>query len=171
MIIFMEGADETAKTHIAKALAKKYGLQYWKNEDNEEYEDGTFHELLKYHYAKLPKMCKMFESLHSGVVFDRNYITEAVYAEVFDRPTYRYIIRDLEETYANMGAVTIYCYKSAHREFNDPHITFDKIRPITDEYQLYFDTKSKMPVLHLNTTDEDLKRQLGTIGRFLKETI
>ena len=114
-------------------------------------------------------MCKMMEDLDSGVIFDRNYITEAVYAEVFNRPTHHDILRYLEHTYADMGAITIYCYKSSYRKFDDQHISSEDLLDIGIEYNRYFDTHSIMPVLYLDTTSEDLAHQLEIIALFIKD--
>jgi len=171
VIIFVEGADEAGKTHIAKTLAKLYGLQYWKNEDGPEFfagSEGGFKKLLKYHYSKLPKMCNMLESLGSGIIFDRNYISESVYSNVYGRETHPEIIAKLEDTYAAMGAITIYCYKTEYKKFQDDHIRFHEIADIQAAYSIYIDFNSRMPVLMLNTTDENLESQLEKIAYFIK---
>ena len=167
MVIFVEGPDETGKTHIAKALCEEFGLQYWKNEDNEEFEKREFHTLLKFHYAKLPKMCKLFQGMESGVVFDRNFITEAVYSKVFNRPTYPEVLEQLNKDYAELKAVTVYCYKTDYRKFEDPHVNVERMKEIEEEYMRYFMNHIEIPTLMLDTTDENLQRQIKTIKEFL----
>lgn len=167
MIIFIEGPDECGKTHIAHALCELYNLQYWKNEDGAEFDSGSLDLVLKYHYSKLPKMCALFQSLNSGIVFDRNFISEAVYSKVFQRHTYQNIIELLNLTYAEMGAVVIYCTKSKYKNFDDPHIDIDHVEKIKEAYEEYFETHTEIPVLRLDTTSEDLEDQLEKIDNFL----
>ncbi len=169
-VIFIEGPDRAGKTHIAKAIAEKYGLAYWKNDDNAEYETPTpdaFANTLKYHYAKLPTMCKLFMSHGSGVVFDRNYISEWVYSKFFERDTHENIIEDLERKYTEMGAVVIYCTKD-YTNFDDKYIAIENIADIKFWYNEYFNRKRSLPMIWLDTTSEDLNDQMKSIDNWLE---
>ena len=127
---------------------------------------------MKFHYAKLPKMCKMFESIGTGVVFDRNYITEAVYSAAFKRQTHQEIIKDTHVEYCEMGAVCIYCFKTEYSEYSDPHINIENISKIKKAYYDWFVITNHhgMPVLFLDTTDENLENQLEKIDKFIQRS-
>lgn len=172
MIIHCEGPDNVGKTHIAHALAKRYNLAYWKNDDNKVYQEnnpGMFLSILRFHYSQFPKMSQLFESKCGGIVYDRNFISEWVYSSLFRRGTDEDLIRSLEEEYAHMRtAGIVYCYKTGYDYHKDDHINVEQVDKIRDLYQYYLNTRARMPVLRLDTTNEDIDSQLKTIEEWQK---
>lgn len=172
MIIHMEGPDRCGKTTLSKRLADDYNLAYWRNDDADELlrnNPDAWKSVLQFYYSKIPMFAKMLASVNKGLILDRNYISEWVYSQVFDRDTDRGIIGKLEGEYSDMGAVIIYCYKDTYEDFDDEFIKRSQIDEIRALYCEYFQTHAQMPVLYLNTTDENLYTQLGIIAEFLEE--
>lgn len=167
MIIHCEGPDNVGKTHIAHALASKYNLAYWKNDDNKVYQEnnpGMFLSILRFHYSQFPRMSQLFESKCGGIVFDRNFISEWVYSNLFRRGTDDDLICLLEEEYAKLHtAGIVYCYKTGYDYHKDDHINVEQVDKIRDLYQYYLNNRVKMPVLRLDTTNEDIDSQLEKI--------
>jgi len=170
----MEGPDRCGKTTIAKYLAKVYNLEYWRYSNVDETlrrNPDHWKYILRYYYSEIPEFAKMLENQGSGLILDRNYITEWVYSKLFKRDTYPIILADLESQYAELGAVTIYCTKKKYDDFEDEFVTKNQIDEIKELYENYFLIFSKMPVLWLDTTNEDLEKQLEIIDEFLKENV
>ena len=78
------------------------------------------------------------------------------------------MIWNYDERLANLGAKIIYCFKDKYTHFNDEVISEDRIDEIKYNYHRYL-YQTKMPYLKLNTTDEDLDRELKEIMKWLKK--
>jgi len=171
-VLFVEGPDRCGKTHIAKALAEKYSLEYWRNDNVDDIlryaGPGEFKKVLQYYYSQMPLFAKMLQNRGSGLVIDRCYITEWVYSNLFNRATDLDVIQGLEQQYMELGGVIIYCYKTDYMAFHDEFVKEEQIKQIKDLYRIYFEEHAKMPILWLDTSHEDLTDQLMIIDRFLK---
>lgn len=164
MILFFEGADRTGKSNIAKALAEQHNLKVYKNdlEFNLYRQSKTelFVLLLKYAAPVEYRMAKLFDN----IIFDRNYISEYVYATVFNRKTDINIIKNLDLLYCKLGAQIVFCYKTNYMAYDDEFIDIDKIDKINKVYRNYLQTINTLPVIDLDTTDEDLTSQLRDLN-------
>jgi deoxyadenosine/deoxycytidine kinase len=168
MIIHFEGPDCVGKTTIAKELCERHGYIYHTVDNDSFFRDKKtdyFIQLLRHHYANLPKLAAQ---CRPGIVFDRNYISEAVYSCIFHRYTDGILIKRLDNVYRKLGAVVIFCYKNTYKEYDDKYVSQDAIKDVMYEYQNYF-FKSKLPVLRLDTEDRDIEKQIRTIDDFLAE--
>lgn len=170
MIIHMEGPDRCGKTTIAKKLAKIYNLEYWRYSSVDETlrnDPNAFANILKYYYSQIPQFAEMLINQNSGLILDRNYITEWVYSQLFGRASYPGIVKQLEKKYSEMNGVIIYCWKEDYGEFEDEFVNKEQINEIKTLYGIYLLNHAKMPILSLNTTNENLEEQLKTINDFL----
>lgn len=168
-IIIMEGADVTGKSEIGSALANQFGLAYFKNlAEHQSFSDLTFSQTAFVEANYLLCLLKQVEIKENGIVLDRHIPSEYVYSKVFERETNEDEIWEIDRQLAELGAVIVYCYKDEYKDFDDEVIKFERIEQLKDTYQEYFN-KTNMPVLQLNTTDENLERELNEIIPFLKD--
>lgn len=166
-IIIFEGPDLCGKTEIGKELSKQYKLSYFKNNcEHENFRNNNFLGTAFVEAFYLLDMLKQVEFKENGIILDRHIPSEYVYSKVYDRITHEESIWKIDEELADLGATIIYCTKTHYKDFNDEVITLDKIEHIKYFYEEYF-TKTKMNVIRLDTTDENLEREISDIKKGL----
>lgn len=168
MIIIFEGADETGKTNIAEKLAKLHGFSYFKNhQEHKNFTSDSFKNTAFIEAGYLIDLLKQI-NIPNGIILDRHMPSEWVYSKVYDRETNDSAIWEVDKQLANLNAVMIYCYKQHYEKFDDEIIKFDDIENIKSKYQEYL-KHTKIPTLQLETTDENLDREVAEIENFLKD--
>jgi thymidylate kinase len=166
-ILILEGPDRCGKTEIGKALSKQYFMSYFKNHrEHENFTNQTFLGTAFVEAAYIIDMLKQVEFKDFGIIFDRHMPSEYVYSKVYNRPTHEESIWKIDKELADLGAVILYCTKTTYKEFEDEVITLDKIETIKQYYEEYF-KHTKMRVIRLDTTDENLEREIYEIGNHL----
>lgn len=168
-IIILEGPDRCGKTEIGKSLAKKRGLSYFKNHnEHKSFTTKTFLNTAFIEAYYLIDMLKQIQFGRRGIILDRHMPSEYVYSTVFNRETDDDGIWTVDTQLSMLGATIIYCYKDYYDDYGDEIIDVAFIDKIKTTYLEYFE-RTEMPVLYLNTTDEDLERELSEIEEFLSE--
>lgn len=166
-IILFEGPDLCGKTEIGKELSKQLKLSYFKNNtEHDNFRNNTFLQTAFVEAYYLIDMLNQVEFKENGIILDRHIPSEYVYSKVYDRPTHEESIWKIDEILAGFGATIIYCTKTHYKNFDDEVITLDKIEHIKYFYEEYF-AKTKMPVIRLDTTDENLEREISDIKKGL----
>lgn len=163
----MEGADRTGKTEIGMALANEYNLSYFKNSNEmNNFKQSNFYNTVFVEGFYIVDLLKQASFKENGIIFDRSIPSEWVYANVFKRKTAEDLIWKLDDDLASLHATIIYCYKTQYNNYDDEVIDETKIKYIKQYYEQYFE-KTKMHVISIDTTDEDLDREI----KELKEQI
>ena len=103
-----------------------------------------------------------------GIVFDRNFISEAVYSTYFNRKTDWDVLYKLWDWYADRDTMIILCHKTEYKKYTDDHVPEEAAKEILETYYECMDnmtitTKKKIWTLILDTTDENLDLQIKTI--------
>ena len=167
-IIFV-GPDRCGKTEIGKELANVLKYQYYKNTSEGSFfsHEDKFDMLLRYHG---PAFVSFLENIQisGGLILDRFTPCEYAYAKTYGRSISEDIIWELDKRLAAIGTVIIFCEKDAYTTFEDEYVKEIDVHRIKEWYKKYFE-KTSMRVLHLNTTDENLTKQIETILNFLKK--
>jgi len=170
MIILFEGVDDTGKTTIANELSKVINVPVYKNETQK----TLYNEHNEKHFELLLKFggnveLQLMELLKPDIIFDRSFVSEFAYARAFDRKSDDKFVHYLSLKYNALGTIIVYCYKDNIDDvFDDEVIPKHKIMAIKNAYELYF-WHTPIPVLHLNTTDKDLTKQINAILFFLQK--
>lgn len=166
-ILIFVGPDNTGKTEIGQALAEKLKYQYYKN-DNEHYHfiEDSFNKLVKYH---APGMIDFFKkiSIKEGLILDRFTPCEYAYAKTFKREFDEELIFKLDLELSLLNTVIVYCYKNEYQDFYDEVVKIEDMKTVMHYYQEYFE-KSKIPVISIETSSENLELQIAEILNKLK---
>ena len=155
MIIIFEGPDKTGKTSIAQKLSEVTSIPYFKFELEKEIfnTENAFFNLLKYGF---PLLVQFLKQTKTDVILDRSYPSEIVYSLVFNRKTDPSILKWADKQFKEMGAVVVLCYKDKVTE-QDEIIDSNYYEEIKEAYM---NLKLEIPIYYLNTTDQNLEKQI-----------
>lgn len=168
-IIIFEGPDRCGKTEIGKALANKLKLSYFKNSyEHSNFSNNGFISTAFVEANFLLDLLNQVDFKENGLILDRNIPSEWVYSKVFNRETKEELIFEIDKKLADLGAIIIYCYKDKYENFDDEVIELEKIEKLKNKYIEYLEL-SKIPSLILNTTDENLEKQLNEIYKWIND--
>jgi thymidylate kinase len=163
-IIIFEGHDMVGKTTILKALSEKISIPVFKETRQERWYDHVI-DLL---YAEEAR-CQMLEQVGCSIIFDRSYPSEWVYSQVYNRPTLPEKLAMFDKRYAKMGAKIIILYKNPDEFLDDDQALIEKEKyiKIKEKYE-DFAKQSECQCLLLDTSDQNLEKQISLITRFLQ---
>jgi thymidylate kinase len=162
-IIIFEGPDLCGKTEIGKALSKELKMSYFKNTaEHNSFREDSFTQSAFIESNYLFSLLNQINFPDNGIILDRHMPSEYVYSKVYNRKTNFDLIWETDNKFANLNTTIIYCFKTKYKDFNDEVISFDKIEKIKEMYEDYF-SKTKIKVIRLNTTDENLEREIKEI--------
>lgn len=169
-LVIVDGPDMCGKTQVARAMASRFGLTYFKN-TRERAEFGQkndyFINTLRY---GLTYMLDYLRQSDASVVFDRCYPTEWVYARAFGRETDEACLRWCDEEFARLGGKVIVLRRRDYDGIVDdthPHLVDTARLKQLDALYVQFAGWSKAPVYYVEVDDEDLDRELADIERVL----
>lgn len=163
-IIIFEGEDCSGKSEIGQALALELGIPYFKySGEHDGFKKGELRLITKYASTFFADFLRQ---TGCSIVLDRFHPSEFAYARAFDRSYDPEVIHDLDHKMAALNALIVICYKHDLSGYADDLIAVDSIREIRHQYQLFADM-TQCHKLILDTTDQDLQRQLSIIMRFL----
>lgn len=159
MILVFEGHDNSGKSTIAKAYAKRFGGQYYHNPSNQD--AIKEHVPLSYqeYYLALHLPCFDRSRLH---VIDRFVMSDYVYSEVFGTPVnkkWRDLSYELSQPYVRY----IVCYKSGEIAKDN---LFDKQEQVRQKYMSFMNEPMWSNSFFIDTTDENLESQLKRIRNY-----
>jgi len=170
MIIIIEGVDKTGKTTLAKELAKKLGLQYFKsNLQKGHFNNNDFKNALKYEGLF---MIDFLEQVNINLIIDRSYPSEFAYARAYERETDDKILFELDDRCAKLGVLMIYCYKTDNDQYlneltDEIIIDHTKMDLIKHCYDSFF-KMTACKHLYLNMDSRDLDKQIYAVKEWLK---
>lgn len=173
-IVFMVGPDMCGKSEISRELSHRTGVPSFKAST----EHDSF--LLSRSYSKSdlflnqlryadPRVFDVLKQTGYSLIFDRGFPCEAAYSSVFGRTTDHDMLQIVDEQWASLGAVIVFCHRSSYKgivDDIDPTIREQTLQRIHFAYLEYF-KHTKCKVLMLNVDDEDLNREVNEITRFL----
>lgn len=165
-IIIVEGIDMVGKTSIVNSLSNKLNINSYKEVREEKWYDHRI-DLM---YAEEARI-QMLEQIGFDIIFDRSYPSEYAYAHAYNRETIDDKIYELDSRYALLGTRIIYLFKTPESFQHDKTglIDFDKYSKIHAEYEKFLHN-TKCANISIDTTDQNLSKQIETIINFLQET-
>lgn len=165
-IFIFVGPDRSGKTTIAKELASRLGLQYFKNKleamaFSEELTDFT--QLTRYTALYMTQILEQCD-FAGGIVLDRFTPCEYAYGPVFEREIEEDVIFAADEKLAELDAILVLCYnpKIQIDNWDDEFVKYTNYNKILDRY-LEYCKRTKMRHVILDTSDEDIDAQLNRI--------
>jgi|WetSurMetagenome_2_1015567.scaffolds.fasta_scaffold01141_11 thymidylate kinase len=170
MIIILEGPDRSGKTEIGLELTKIINCSYFKNH----YDVKNFYGTGDHYISVISEMFYLLNFLeqvplkNKNLILDRFHLTEWAYANAYRRKTNKTLLKELDKKLTDFNSVVIYCYKNNYVNFDDDHVNINMIDKIKDSYHEILN-ESSLPILHLNTEDEILKREINEICNFLSK--
>lgn len=160
------------KTNMAKALANRLGIPYFKNKSEHTYfgqrDTEYFVNASKYIDSY---MASFLLKTGTSVVLDRAWPSEYVYPKVFGRAQDPDVLVELDKRWSWLDTKIIVPFRSSYDGIVDdthPQINSDRLRELDDLY-LEFTQWSRCKTLRLNVDDEDLGRELREIIKFVTE--
>jgi thymidylate kinase len=165
-IIILEGSERTGKTNIATALSARTGIPIFKAQVQKKFFMGDRSQFLPFLKFGETTLADFLEQTGTSVILDRNWPSEIVYSEYFNRATDADVTKQLDETYARMGALIVVCTRlqgdAGRVDEDDKTIREEQITAID---RLYKKRVSQVKTRHmfLDTSDEDLERELHEI--------
>ena len=164
--IILEGTERTGKTNIASALSKRTGIPIFKAQVQKKFFMGDRSQFLPFLRFGETTLADFLEQTGTSVILDRNWPSEIVYSEYFNRPTDVNVTRMLDEAYARMGALIVVCTRlkgyAGRVDEDDPSIKEEQITAIDWLYKKRI-PNVKTSHVFLDTSDEDLDRELNEI--------
>jgi thymidylate kinase len=161
-IIFI-GCDNSGKTTIAKELSKYLNIPYFKNNNekvkNRNYLNALYYESILYY--------NFLKQTGYSCIRDRDYPCEYVYSKIFNRETDDNFILEIDRKYKEINTLFIYLYKDEYKEFKDDFINKEHIELVKKYYKEFLNLTVNR-YIKINTTDEDLDRQITIILNSIK---
>lgn len=159
-IIIFEGHDGSGKSNIAEALSKKLEIPIFKsNKEKIRWHDHAIS--LMY---TVDGITELLEQTKYSIIFDRWHVSEYAYSKVFGRFTSIEKIFDIDKRLSKLNTLIIHCFKNEEAFKTDEHdiVKTNQYNEIIYNYR-YFLEKSRCQILNINTTDEDLDKQIEKI--------
>lgn len=160
-IIIFEGVDMCGKSTIAKALSKQIDVPIFKMNVSKHFWDFLIHQ----RYAG-EAITQLLEQTKASVILDRSFLSDYMYAMLFNRAYDLKKHVETDQRFAKMGAVIVYCYKDEeffqHDEEDKDFVSVKDYKEMQNYYNVILE-RSACKVIKLNTSDENLHNQLATI--------
>jgi thymidylate kinase len=162
MILIFEGHDKSGKTTIAKELSKRLNIPRFKvQRDNFNWDPAAN---LKYLTEGVTQFICQTDA---SIILDRWHPSDFMYSKLFLRPVDMDIVKSIDARLAERNALIIYCYKDPEQFIVDEEdaafVNPSMYGSMTSLYQQFAALYSKCRYIFLNTSDQDLEKQLDTI--------
>lgn len=160
-VIIFAGHDKSGKSTIAKALSKELNIPIFKVQRDKRWWDPEVN--LKY----LTEGCtQMIEQTSMSVILDRWVDSDYMYSKLFDRDINYRKIWEIDERLSKLDTLLIVCYKEPSGyivDEEDADYVNPKMYAAMTSYVNEFANQSKCRSIHINTTDQDLEKQINKI--------
>lgn len=161
------------KTQIAQELSKRTGIPYFKaTSEHTSFLSSRISKndqfLNQLRFAD-PRVYDVFRQAGHSMVFDRAFPCELAYANVLGRETDMKMIHHMDEAWASLGTVIVWCSRTSYEgivDDLDPNINAEMLQKLHDAYD-EFSQWTKCKLLKLNVDDEDLNREVTDVINFL----
>lgn len=176
LLLFFVGPDMCGKTQIAQEVSKVTGVPYFKaTSEHTSFLSSRVSKndqfLNQLRFAD-PRVYDLLRQTGHSVVFDRGFPCEYVYSKVLGRETDMVMLRHMDEAWASLDAVVIFCHRSSYKgivDDLDPTVKGDTLQQLHDVYEEFIEF-TKCNWLRLNVDDEDLDREVTDILNYLQGT-
>ena len=160
-IIIFEGHDKVGKTTIAEALSRQQQIPIFKLQRDKKWFDPYV--VSKYGDEML---LQFLEQTKYSIILDRCFPSQYAYSKVHDRAFDEGLLFEYDKRYSNLNTFIIYCYKNKKAYLKDEIIDVSNYPKLTKQFNLFF-KMSKCKILKVNTTNQNLVKQLDRINSFI----
>jgi ATP-dependent Lon protease len=172
VIIQLVGPDMTGKTEIAKALAERLDIPYFKaSSEHQTYLKGKNLFIEQLRHAD-PRMADFLKQSGYDVVFDRGYPCEYVYSRVMGRETDKDAIFHVDRAYAKLGTKIVVTYRESYDgivDDIDKRIDQGILEQLEQAYRGFAELTA-CEIMFLPVDDEDLDREVDDIILWLQKS-
>ena len=173
-LIFFVGPDMCGKTEISKAVSRALGVPYFKaTSEHTSFLSSRVSKndqfLNQLRFAD-PRVLDILRQTGHSIVFDRGFPCEYAYSKVMGRETDMVMLKHVDEAYAALGAVVVFCHRSSYSGIHDdldPTVGPELLIKLHNEYYDFLTNVSKCKRLWLNVDDEDLNREVTEVLDFV----
>lgn len=172
-LVFFVGPDMCGKTQIAKEVSRRMGVPYFKATSEHtsflSTRVSTSDQFLNQLRFADPRVLDILRQTGHSVVFDRGFPCEYAYSQVFGRETDLIMLKHVDEAYAALGAVVVFCHRSSYEGIKDdldPTIGQELLDRLHAAYERFIGW-TKCRFLLLNVDDEDLDREAREVTDFV----
>jgi hypothetical protein len=164
-VIIFEGPDGVGKTEIARELARRLEIPYFKPRvERANWKMGGDSFLNELRYGEIREL-ELVRQTGLSMVKDRGYPSEHVYSKVFGRQTDVDLLSSFDAAYAQLGVTVIICLMSDYGQARpDDLVDAGKIWRLHDAY-LEFKNLSlcKTYSIYTDLLGKDIERQMRYI--------
>jgi thymidylate kinase len=171
-VVIVVGPDMTGKTQIAKELASRLQVPYFKaSSEHHAFMNEPDKFVKDIRYAD-PRLIDFIAQTGASVVMDRGFPCEFVYATAFGRETDYEAIHRIDLAYRAIDANVIIClrkngFAGITDDLDPTRLTSEKLEQIQELYRAYANCHIVCRFLFLYVDDEDLDREVKDILSFL----
>jgi adenylate kinase family enzyme len=171
-VVIVVGPDMTGKTQIAKELAKRLQVPYFKaSSEHHAFMNEPDKFVKDIRYAD-PRLVDFIAQTSASVVMDRGFPCEWTYATMFGRETDYEAIARIDQAYNDMGANVIFCFRmngfaGIEDDLDPTRLTSEKLDEIQEMYKKYALNHIRCRRLLLYVDDENLDREVTDVLKFL----
>jgi thymidylate kinase len=166
-IVILEGADNTGKTNIGKALSSVMDIPYFKNKDEHRYflkDPEYFIHAIRYVDTYFTSY---LETSRASIILDRAWPSEWIYSQALGRKTDMEVLRELDDRHAALGTNIVVSWRSDYSAFKDDYQQVnDNIKRINELY-MEFVSWTRCKCMKLNVDDQNLNREISEIRKFI----
>jgi thymidylate kinase len=173
-LVFFVGPDMCGKTEISKETSRRLEIPYFKaTSEHTSFLSSRVSRndqfLNQLRFAD-PRVLDILRQTGHSVIFDRGFPCEYAYSKVFGRETDEVMLRHVDEAYAALGAIIVFCHRSSYAGITDdldPTVGQELLDKLHAAYE-DFASWTKCRLLRLNVDDENLDREVRDIINFVK---
>jgi hypothetical protein len=164
-IVVLSGPDMCGKTQIANELSRRTGIPCFKaSTEHQSFLNEQNKFLLQLRYAD-PRALDIITQTGCSIIMDRGWPCEFAYSRFFNRDTDLEQLRRIDDGYAALGALVVFCYRTSYDGLVDDlssRLGPSALASIDKSYRDFLRWTSCRTKL-LNVDDEDLDREVGEL--------
>lgn len=166
-VVIFDSPDGTGKTEMAWALSRELNIPYFRmHTQHENWRKGRFKDALELDQTL---MAELIRQTRLDVVVDRAYPAEWVYSQVYDRETNMDALREIDKTYARLGAWIVIPLRHDYTGGKIDELVTREMLPKLHEKYLEFRkwTKCNTISIYVDAFGNSIQREIPALMREL----
>lgn len=170
-VIIIEGPDRSGKTTVAELVAKHFGTEVFMTNSRECFADlkNDTSNLAKFNYylAKFIENMQATSEQTKPIVIYRSFLSEMVYADLFNRKTHNQANNSTDDCFKLMNATVFLLQNKKALHYGDDLLSDGEVRRsirLFDKYKNYVKTELK----EIDTYDREVTAYVQEIINHVK---